>query len=73
MRAKMPTQEHTAQLLTMPQAAERLTMSKRTLERLMAAHEFPQPVRFTSRMVRVLASDVDAYLVKKVTERRALA
>ena len=58
-------------LLTMHEAAGALTMSKRTLERLMAAKEFPQPLRFTSRCVRVPASDVDAYLEKLFRRRNS--
>lgn len=56
-------------LLKMTEAARALTMSKRTLERLMAAGEFPQPVRFTSRCVRVPASDVAAYIEKLIHRR----
>jgi len=58
-------------LLTMREAAGALTMSKRTLERLMAAREFPQPLRFTSRCVRVPASDVDAYIERQLRRRNA--
>lgn len=56
-------------LLTMTEAARALTMSKRTLERLMAAQKFPQPVRFTSRCVRVPESDVVAYLERLMGQR----
>jgi len=57
------------ELHTMPQAAALLTVSKRTLERLIAAGEFPQPVRFTSRCVRVPAADVAAYIERKLAQR----
>lgn len=60
-----------AKLLTMGQAAALLTMSKRTLERLMAAGQFPQPVRFTSRCVRVPASDVVTYVQGLIAYRDA--
>jgi len=56
-------------LLTMHEAAGALTMCKRSLERLMAAGEFPQPLRLTKRCVRVPASDVDAYLEKLYRRR----
>jgi excisionase family DNA binding protein len=56
-------------LLTMDEAAGALTMCKRTLERLMAAGEFPQPLRFTARCVRVPASDVDAYIERQLRRR----
>lgn len=56
-------------LLTMTEAARALTVSKRTLERFMAAGLFPQPVRFTSRCVRVLASDVADYVEQQIRRR----
>lgn len=56
-------------LLTMTEAARALTMCKRTLERLIAAGQFPQPVRFTSRCVRVPESDVVAYLERLMDQR----
>jgi len=56
-------------LHTMAEAAALLTMSKRTLERLIAAKEFPPPVRFTARCVRVPAADVAAYIERKLLQR----
>ena len=65
----LPMNSADCTLLTMPEAAGALTMSKRTLERLMAAGEFPRPLRLTKRCVRVPASDVDAYLEKLIRRR----
>lgn len=45
-------------LITLEQAAQRLAISRRTLERLMAAGEFPAPLKL-GRSAWV--ADVDAY------------
>jgi excisionase family DNA binding protein len=50
-------------LITLEQAAQRLAISRRTLERLMAAGEFPAPLKL-GRSARVEAKDVDAYCVQ---------
>jgi excisionase family DNA binding protein len=47
-------------LLTPAEAARRLSISVRTLERQIAAGHFPQPRRI-GRSVRILASDLQAY------------
>lgn len=49
-------------LLTIQQAAERLAISKRTLEREIASGRFPQPVKIGERSVRVRPEHVRAYL-----------
>lgn len=56
-------------LLTKREAAGALRMCVRSLERLMASGEFPQPIRFTKRLVWVPASDVDAYLARQLRLR----
>lgn len=58
------------QLLTMPQAAQRLGISRRSLERLIAADEFPRPLKVGGAS-RVLASDVSAYISRLLAEREA--
>ena len=55
-------------LLTLPQAARELTISKRTLERLIAAGEFPSPVRI-GRSARVPSTDLVTYLEKLLAQR----
>jgi len=47
-------------LLTPVEAARRLSVSLRTLERQIAAGKFPQPRRL-GRSVRILASDLEPY------------
>ena len=55
-------------LLTLPQAAHELSISKRTLERLIAAGEFPSPVRI-GRSARVPSTDLVTYLQKLLAQR----
>lgn len=55
-------------LLTLPQAAHTLTISKRTLERLIAAGDFPAPVKI-GRSSRVPMADLAAYLERLCLER----
>lgn len=50
-------------LLTLPQAARELAISKRTLERLIAAGAFPSPVRI-GRSSRIPSTDLTTYLEK---------
>ncbi|SDS38232.1 transcriptional regulator, AlpA family [Opitutus sp. GAS368] len=57
-------------LLTLRQAAQRLTICRRTLERLIAAGQFPRPVKI-GRSTRVPESDVLAYLAKIIGLRGA--
>ena len=47
-------------LITLEQAAQRLAISRRTLERLIAAGEFPSPLKL-GRSSRVAVQDVDGY------------
>lgn len=48
-------------LLTVSQAAHQLAVSRRTLERLISAEEFPRPLKI-GRSTRVPKEDVEAYL-----------
>ena len=48
-------------LLTLPQAAHDLSVSRRTLERLISAGIFPTPVKI-GRSSRVLREDIANYL-----------
>ncbi len=57
-----------ALLLTLDEAAKALAISKRTLERLINAGEFPRPLKI-GRASRVLLADVTTYL-QRLTERR---
>lgn len=47
-------------LVTLEQAAQRLAISRRTLERLIAAGEFPSPLKI-GRASRLATADIDNY------------
>lgn len=55
-------------LLTLEQTAERLSISKRTLEREISKGKFPRPLKI-GRASRVPAQDLDGYLQRLHTER----
>jgi excisionase family DNA binding protein len=57
-------------LLTLHDAAQRLAVCRRTLERLIAAGEFPRPVKLGAAS-RVPLVDVQSYLAKLMRERGA--
>lgn len=48
-------------LFTLPAAADRLSISRRTLDRLISAGTFPRPVKVGSSS-RVLREDIEGYL-----------
>lgn len=50
------------ELLTSQQVASRLSMSVRTLWRLVAAGKFPQPIRYNRKLVRWKAIEVRQYI-----------
>lgn len=52
-------------LLTLNEAAERLAISKRTLEREISAGRFGRPVKI-GRATRVLAVDIETYVRRLV-------
>lgn len=58
-------------LLTIEEAAGALTVTKRTLYRLIAAGAFPQPIALVPPRgcMRVPASDVDAYIERQLRRR----
>jgi len=55
-------------LFTLPRAAQKLSISKRTLERLIASGVFPPPVKI-GRASRVLTSDISTYLEQLCRQR----
>ncbi len=52
----------TPELMTSQQVAECLSVSVRTLWRLVAAGKFPQPVRYNRKLVRWKSADVTRYI-----------
>ncbi len=55
-------------LLTLPQAANGLSVSRRTLERLISAGTFPPPLKI-GRSSRIRCEDLAAYLEKLCLDR----
>lgn len=60
-----PVMSENALLITLDDAASRLAVCRRTLEREIAAGRFPRPVRI-GRTTRIQLSDLQAYLQKLV-------
>jgi excisionase family DNA binding protein len=65
--ASLPASDH-RDLLTLASAAQRLSISKRTLERLISSGAFPPPVKI-GRSSRVPRSDLSRYLDQLCRER----
>jgi len=55
-------------LITLEQAAQRLAISRRTLERLIAAGEFPSPLKL-GRASRLAVADIDVYCAQLRSRR----
>jgi excisionase family DNA binding protein len=62
MIAKRPEIRGNEDLLTARQVARRLSFSTRTLYRLVKNGNFPQPVRYSRKLVRWRTVDIEAYL-----------
>jgi excisionase family DNA binding protein len=56
------------ELFTLPRAAQQLSVSKRTLERLIASGAFPSPIKI-GRSSRVLRTDLATYLDRLCQQR----
>jgi prophage regulatory protein len=56
-----------ALVLRMPSVVARTGLGRSTIYRLMAAHEFPQAVRLTSRAVGWRAADLDRWCESRST------
>ncbi len=57
-----PEQKLGADLLTSQQVADKLSVSVRTVWRLVASGKFPQPVRYNRKLVRWKTVDVARYI-----------
>ncbi len=66
----MPSSNDQHELLTLPEVAARLRVNRRTLERLIAAKEFPAPLKIGARSL-VPLSDLEAYFAQLFRNRRA--
>jgi predicted DNA-binding transcriptional regulator AlpA len=71
--APQPKREHkmSIKFLSPRQTCEHVTVSRSTLDRLVAAGEFPKPIRITERRLAYVESEVAAWLEAKVSERTA--
>ena len=49
-------------LLTAQDVARRLSIGVRTLWRMVAQGKLPQPIRYTRKLVRWKATDIDRYI-----------
>ena len=67
----MDTNTEKLRLVTLPEAAQMLSVSKRTLERQIAGGAFPSPMKI-GRSVRVSLADISAYLLR-LEQRRGCA
>ena len=55
--------DRTKDLLTAQQIAYRLSISVRTVWRMLERHELPQPIRYNRKLVRWRATDIEQYVV----------
>jgi excisionase family DNA binding protein len=63
MLATLPaTTDRSKDLLTAQQVAHRLSVSVRTVWRLLERNELPQPVRYNRKLVRWRAMDIERYV-----------
>lgn len=68
LNRKPPPASDQRDLLTLPSAAQRLSISKRTVERLISSGAFPPPVKI-GRSSRVPCGDLSRYLDQLCRER----
>jgi predicted DNA-binding transcriptional regulator AlpA len=54
------------QFLTPKAVCQRTSLSRSTLDRLVAAGDFPKPIRLTERRLAYRASDVEVWMLEKV-------
>jgi prophage regulatory protein len=53
----------------LPAVIARTGLGRTTIQRLIAAGTFPQPVRLNGRSIAFVASEVDAWIAAQVTAR----
>jgi prophage regulatory protein len=53
----------------LPDVIARTGLSRTTIQRLIAAGTFAQPVRLTGRKIAFVAAEVDAWIAARVTAR----
>ena len=60
-------------LLRLPQVIERTGYSRSTLLRLVAANQFPAPVKLGARSIAWAASEVEYWITSKIAAGRKVA
>ena len=68
MNVEINTVVDLKQLLGLDKVANFLDVSKRQVQRLIAAHELPQPIKI-GRLSKLTAGEVEAY-IEKLKQRR---
>ncbi|MGB8369475.1 MAG: helix-turn-helix transcriptional regulator [Limisphaerales bacterium] len=68
MNTEINTFVDAKQLLGLDKVALLLDISKRKVQRLIAAHELPKPIKI-GRLSKLTAGDVDAYIEKLKQQR----
>jgi len=57
-------------LLSAQQVAERLSISVRTVQRMVQRGELPPPIRYNRKLIRWPAVEIDAYLADRLARDR---
>ena len=57
-------------ILRMPEVEARTGLTARSIRRLVAKGEFPQPIRLSPRTVGWLESEVDAWILERAARSR---
>lgn len=58
------------ELLSAQQVAERLSISVRTVQRMVQRGELPKPIRYNRKLIRWPTAEVEAYLQAKLARAR---
>jgi excisionase family DNA binding protein len=66
-----PPSDISKDLLTAQQVAHRLSISVRTVWRLLERNELPQPVRYNRKLVRWRSRDIDRYVETLIAGHRS--
>ncbi len=66
------TADRTTDLLTAQQVAHRLSISVRTVWRMLERSELPQPIRYNRKLVRWRTRDIDQYVEALIAGERKI-
>ena len=70
--AKTETEDTKApvRFLRMNEVADRVGLTVRSIQRLVAAESFPEPVRLHAKAVGFIETEVDEWMTARIAERR---